>query len=248
MSQMHSKDGPGHIVAMGGGGFSVEQDNTLLDDFILSLSPRQSARVCFIPTASADSAPYLVKFYRSFSGRAIATDLTLFDPAAVPRRPSLTSELEAYIAEQDIFYVGGGNTAHLLALWRVHGLDRLLRDAWMRGATLCGVSAGMLCWFRGGLTDSFGGMEALHDGLGFLDATACPHYDGEALRRPTYQRLVEDGTLPWGYAADDRAAVHFHGTEFVEAISSHPDAGVYRVERVDGQMKETRLETRYLGA
>jgi peptidase E len=101
---------------IGGGGFSVEPDNGLLDDFILSLSPRQPAKVCFVPTASADSATYLVKFYRAFSGRAIATDLTLFDPPALPRRPSRTSELGPFVAAQDIIYVGGGNTANLLAI------------------------------------------------------------------------------------------------------------------------------------
>ncbi len=231
---------------MGGGGFSSDTENTLLDDFILSLSPRQPARVCFVPTASADSAPYLVKFYRALSGRAIASDLTLFDPPALPRRPARTSELAAHLAGQDVIYVGGGNTANLLAMWRTHGLDQVMREAWLRGAVLCGVSAGMLCWFRGGVTDSFGDLEMLQDGLGLIDATACPHYDGEAQRRPTYHRLIREGLQP-GYAADDGAALHFHGTELVEAISSRPVAAAYRVELVEGQVVETQLETRYLG-
>ena len=238
-------NGPGQIVAMGGGGFSVE-DNTLMDDFILSLSPRQPARVCFVPTASADSATYLVKFYRAFSGRAIATDLTLFDPASVPRRPARTSELADFIAAQDIIYVGGGNTANMLAMWRVHGIDKLLREAWQRGAILCGVSAGMICWFQAGVTDSFGDLEALPDGLGLIDGSACPHYDGEAERRPTYQRLVGDGLVA-GYAADDGAALHFRGKELVEVISSQAGAAAYRVERVDGEVVETRLPARLLG-
>jgi dipeptidase E len=237
---------PGHIVAMGGGGFSGEPDNGLLDDFILSLSPHQPAKVCFVPTASADSASYLVKFYRAFSGRAIATDLTLFDPHSLPRRPSRTSELGTFIAAQDIIYVGGGNTANLLAMWRTHGLDKLLRDAWSRGAILCGVSAGMICWFRGGVTDSFGGLEALADGLGLIDATACPHYDGEEQRRPTYHRLIGEG-LQWGYAADDGVALHFRGSELVEVVSSKTSAAAYRVELVDGRVVETRLEARFLG-
>ena len=231
---------------MGGGGFSVERDNLLIDDFILSLSPRQPAKICFVPTASADSAAYLVQFYRAFSGRALATDLTLFDPPSLPRRPQRTSELGTFVAEQDIIYVGGGNTANLLAMWRTHGLDKLLRDAWMRGAILCGVSAGMICWFRGGLTDSFGGLEALADGLGFIDATACPHYDGEEERRSTYHRLIGDG-LRGGYAADDAAALHFRGTELLEVVSSEAAAVAYRVELVDGRVVETRLQTRFLG-
>src|SRR5262245_35062954 len=150
---------------MGGGGFSMEPDNPLLDDFVLSLSRRQPARVCFIPTASADSANYIVKFYRAFSAKCIPTDLTLFETSALPRRPAPTAELEKFVAEQDVFYVGGGNTANLLALWRTHGLDRLLREAWSNGIVLSGVSAGMICWFRGGVTDSFGGFEPLDEGL-----------------------------------------------------------------------------------
>ena len=237
----------GHIVAMGGGGFSMEPDNPLLDDFILSLAPRQPARVCFVPTASADSAAYLVNFYRAFSGRAIPTDLTLFDPSSPARRPARTVDIPAFLAEQDIIYVGGGNTANMLAMWRVHGVDKALHAVWSNGATLCGVSAGMICWFNGGITDSFGGIAALHDGLGFLNATACPHYDGEAMRRPVYHQLVQEG-FPAGYAADDGAALHFRGTELVEAISSRPQAAAYRVELADGNVVETRLATRFLGA
>lgn len=243
---MNTPSTPGHIVAMGGGGFSMESDNTLMDDFILSLSPRQPAKVCFVPTASADSAGYLVKFYRAFSGRAIATDLTFFDPSTPSRQPGRSSELEAFIAAQDIIYVGGGNTANLLAIWRVHGLDRILREAYLQGKILCGVSAGMICWFRGGVTDSFGDLDALNDGLGIIDATACPHYDGEAQRRPTYHRLVGGG-FPAGYAADDGAALYFHGSELVEAVSSQAHAGAYRVELVNGEVVETRLPTRVLG-
>jgi peptidase E len=117
---------PGHIVALGGGGFSMEPDNPLLDDFILSLSRRRPARVCFIPTASADSATYLVKFYRAFSGRCVPTDLTIFDSPVLRRQPERTADLKAFVSAQDVFYVGGGSTANVLSLWRAHGLDRLL--------------------------------------------------------------------------------------------------------------------------
>ena len=244
---MTSEDHPGQIVAMGGGGFSMEPDNSLLDDFVLSLSTRRPARVCFVPTASADAATYLVRFYRAFAERAVATDLTLFDAPSLPRRPAATGELDAYVAEQDIVYVGGGSTANLLALWRAHGLDRVLRDAWMRGTVLCGVSAGMLCWFRGGVTDSFGRLDGLADGLGLLDASACPHYDGESERRPTYHRLIGDGVLGAGYAADDGVALHFRGPELVEPVASVRDAAAYRVELVDGEAVEARLDARYLG-
>src|SRR6478735_8710489 len=140
---------------MGGGGFSMEPNNPLLDDFILSLSQRQPPRVCFLPTAGGDSPAYVARFYRTLSARCVASDLTLID-SALPRRPAESRDLGAFVAEHDIFYVGGGNTAHLLALWRTHGLDQLLRAAWLRGAILCGVSAGMNCWFEGSITDSLG--------------------------------------------------------------------------------------------
>lgn len=243
---MTSTTRAGQIVAMGGGGFSVGPEPQLIDDFILSLAPKQPAKICFVPGASAESAAYLVKFYRAFSGRALTTDLTIFDPPAMPRRPSSTADLSSFLDEQDIIYVGGGNTANLLAMWRVHGLDKLLLKAWNRGAILCGVSAGMICWFRGGVTDSFGPLAALNDGLGLIDATACPHYDGEINRRPTYHRLIKDG-FQWGFAADDGAALHFQGTELKEAVGWKDSAAAYRVQLVDGQVVESRLPTRLLG-
>jgi len=236
----------GQIVAMGGGGFSMEPENSLLDDFVLSLSRRQPARVCFLPTASADSPAYVAKFYRAFAGRSIPTDVTTFDPTAFARHPALTADLPRVLADQDVIYVGGGNTANLLAIWRAHGIDRILKDAWLEGVVMTGVSAGMLCWFRGGVTDSFGGLAALNDGLGLIDATACPHYDGEAERRPAYHRLVAEG-FPGGFAADDGAALYFRGTELVEAVSSRPGAGAYRVALVEGHAVESRLGVRYLG-
>ena len=241
-----SPESRGHIVAMGGGGFLMEPENPLLDDFVLSLAQRHPARVCFVPTASADSAPNIVRFYRAFAGRALPSDLTLTD-GPLARQPQRTLDLQGFVASQDVFYVGGGNTANLLALWRVHGLDKLFREAWREGAVFAGVSAGMLCWFRAGITDSFGGLELLSDGLGFLEGSACPHYDGEPGRRPAYHRLVAEG-LAGGYAADDGAALHFAGTSFREAVSSRPNAGVYRVERHENKVIETRLPVRFLGS
>ena len=225
----------------------MEPENPLLDDFVLGLARRHPARVCFIPTASADAPAYIVRFYRAFAGRCVPTDLTLWDPQSLPHHPGRTSDLSAFIAGQDVIYVGGGNTANLLVLWRRHGLDGIVREAWSRGAVLAGVSAGMLCWFSGGITDSFGGLEPLDDGLGLIDASACPHYDGEPGRRPAYHRAISAGMKP-GYAADDGAALHFHGPAFAEAVSSKPGAYAYRVELTADGVTETRLPVRFLGA
>ena len=237
--------GAGHIVALGGGGFSMKGAFTALDDFILSLARRSRPRVCFIPTASADAPTYIVRFYRAFGDRCIATDLTLNDPPALPRRPARTSDLADFIGAQDAFFVGGGNTAHLLALWRLHGLDRLLREAWMNGAVLAGISAGMICWFEAGLTDSFGGLEPLTGGLGLIAGSACPHYDGEPGRRARYHGLIATG-FPAGYAADDDTALHFTGTTLTEVVTERADAAGYRIERDGDRAIETPLSARLL--
>jgi peptidase E len=226
----------GRIVAMGGGGFM--DGDPLLDEYILELTGKEHPRVCFVPTASADAQVAMVGFYRFFSGRAEPFDLTLFD-----RR---VQDLRGFLLSQDVIYVGGGNTANMLAVWRVHGVDVILREAWEQGVLLCGMSAGANCWFECSITDSFGpALAPLEDGLGFLPGSFCPHYDGESQRRPTYELLVSEG-FPPGLAADDCAAVRFEGTEIAECVSSKPEAGVYRVEMVDGDIVQTSLETRYL--
>jgi peptidase E len=230
---------------MGGGGFSMEPDNPLLDDHVLALGRsaggRKRPRVCFLPTASGDSEGYIAGFYTAFAGRSEATHLALFN-----RR---VDDLEALLLDQDVVYVGGGNTANMLAIWRAHGVDRALRRAWEAGVVMAGLSAGSLCWFESGTTDSFGlELAGLVDGLGFLPGSHSPHYDGEALRRPLYQRLVAEGALPEGLAADDGAALVFRRTGLVEVVTSRPAARAYRVVRgPDGLAIETELATRYLG-
>ena len=230
----------GAIVGMGGGGFSEEPDNPLLDRYVLSLARRERPRVCFVATASGDSEGYVARFYRAFAEHDCRpADLGLFD-----RR---VGDLRRFVLEQDVVYVGGGNTASLLAVWRTHGLDSILREALDAGAVLCGVSAGMNCWFQASTTDSFGPeLAPLHDGLDFVAASACPHYDNEAQRRPLYHRLVADG-FPAGYAADEGAALHFDSAgALVEAVASRESARGYRVDP-DGTAAEQPLPTRYLG-
>ncbi len=142
----------------------------------------------------------------------------------------------------DAILVCGGNTANMLAVWRVHGFDRILREAWEAGVVLFGWSAGMICWFEAGVTDSFGPqLDGMRDGLGFLPGSACPHYDGEERRRPVYTSLVADG-FPAGIALDDAAAARFAGPELVEVVGGTDGARGYRVEPGG----ETPLETRAL--
>ena len=226
------------ILALGGGGFSMEPRNPLLDDYLLSLTGRKRPRICFLPTASGDADGYVARFLRAFRRRADASALTLF---GTPR-----TDIRRYILSRHAIIVGGGNTANMLAIWRVHGVDRFLREAWRRGVVLSGLSAGMICWFEAGVTDSFGPLAPLRDGLGLLPGSACPHYDGEARRRPTYRRLVARG-FPAGFAADDGAALHFVGRKLHACVSSRPGARGWRVERKGRSVVETELPTRFLG-
>jgi dipeptidase E len=227
------------IVALGGGGFSMEPENPLLDDHILTLSGADRPRVLFVPTASADSDDYCERFLAAFPPeRAQASVLALFHRTV--------ADLEAHVLAQDVVYVGGGSTANLLAVWRVHGLDRALRAAYDAGVVLAGISAGMNCWFEASVTDSFGPeLAGLPDGLGFLPGSACPHYDGEALRRPVYHRLVAEG-FPGGYAADESAALVFVGGDLSEVVASRPGVQGYRVALVDGAVREEPIPARLL--
>jgi len=205
----------------------------VLERYTLGLTGKERPRVLYLPTATGDEASR-IEFFRE--RRPDASVLRLFwlaDDLVDPR---------ALVLEHDVVVVGGGNTANMLAVWRVHGVDTALREAWERGAVLTGASAGMICWFECGVTDSFGALAPLHDGLGFLAGSACPHYDGEADRRPTYTRLVQDEAFPAGYAADEAAALHFRGTELVECVASAPGASVYRV----GPDGEVPLPTRVI--
>lgn len=231
------------ILAMGGGGFSMEPDNPLLDDYLLSLAPAgRKPRICFVPTASGDSEGYSERFLAAFgSERAEATVLSLFNRTV--------ADLDTFVLQQDIIYVGGGNTANLLAVWRVHGLDVALTKAYREGVVLAGISAGMNCWFEASVTDSFdtNALAPLPDGLGLLPGSACPHYDGEALRRGTYLDLIQNG-FPTGYAAEDGAALHFTNGELTTVVASRPQATAYKLTPGPTAPTEQPLPTRFLGA
>ena len=202
----------------------MEPRNPRLDRYILASANKPRPRVAFVATASGDSRDYVRRFYLAMEKhRCRPSDVSLFRLDTDPRPPV------ARLLEQDVIYVGGGNTANLLAIWRLHGVDKAMRQAWRRGAVLCGVSAGMICWFESSVTDSFGPLRELRDGLGLLPGSACPHYDGEANRRPTFHRLVREKILPGGVAADDGAAVHFVGRRILCCVASRPHARAYRV-------------------
>jgi peptidase E len=206
---------------------------------VLALAARrpERPRVCYVPTAGGDSLPHVATFYRTCSMLGCeGSDLPLFNRGGEDPREKLLA--------QDVIWVGGGNTANLLAIWRLHGVDAAMREAWEAGVVLAGSSAGMICWFEASITDSFGPQLApLDDGLGFLPGSACPHYDGEERRRPVYRAAVADG-FPGGYAADDHAALLFEGTELVECVAGREGARAWSVALEDGEVAERALPTR----
>jgi dipeptidase E len=222
----------GDILAMGGG--ALLHPDSRIDELMLELTGSRRPRVCYVGTASAHLPERVELFYDAFRGRSCEpTHLELF---GMPDDPA------AHVARQEAIYVGGGNTANMLAIWRVHGVDRALRDAWERGAVLGGMSAGANCWFEDSVTDSFGpALRPLGGGLALLRGSFCPHYDGEPGRRPAYTRLVREGTLPPGYAADDDAAFHFEGAELREVVSQRAGARGYRVTAAGEEPLEARL-------
>ncbi len=230
-----------HVVAFGGDGFYTDPQSTLTARFLIGLTGIQRPRVCFLPTASGDDQSYVEAFHLRYSPELCdASHLSLF------RRE--VKDLRSFLLSQNIIYVGGGNTANMLAIWRVHGVDAILREAYEAGIVLCGTSAGSLCWFECGVTDSFGlDLAPLRDGLGFISGSNCPHYDSEERRQPQYRKFILEG-LPAGFAADDGAALHFVNGEFREAISSKPSARAFHVRREGGEVIERPLAVRFLGA
>jgi peptidase E len=203
----------------------------------------RAPRVCHVGTASGDQQWFNALFSEAGQAAGITvTHLNLFP------MPSVADPAE-FLLGHDVVWVGGGSVANLLAVWRVHGLDRVFREVWEAGVVLAGVSAGSLCWHVGGTTDSFGpDLRAVTNGLGFLPHSAGVHYDSEPQRRPLYQELVGSGVLPAGYATDDGVGIVYHGTEFAEAVSEVSGKGAYRVTRDQGGTAtvEERIEPRVL--
>jgi peptidase E len=220
------------IVGIGGGGSTPEQVRKL-QRYVLGLVPPERPRICYVPTAVGDAAESIVRFYETYAGLGELSHVRFF--------PYPPDDLRGFTLAHDLLVVSGGNTANLLAIWRVHGFDAIVREAWEEGVVLTGGSAGMICWYEASVTDSFGPqLDGLRDGLGVLAGSACPHYDGEELRRPRYRDLV-DGGFPAGVAAEDGVALRYDGSELAEVVTCRPGAQAYRVEPGTESPLPTRL-------
>jgi dipeptidase E len=220
------------LLAMGGGGFSMEPDNPKLDQFLLSLSSKAKPNICFLGTASGDAEGYIEHFYSAFKNQSCT-------PAHLSLFKAPKGNLRDFVLEQDIFYVGGGNTRNLLVLWKEWGLDQLLFEAWKKGAVLAGISAGSICWFEEGLTDSVTGKLLPLKALGFIKGSNCPHFDGEPLRRPAYLKFIGDQEMRRGIACDDGVAAYYEDGQLVRVVSSRPMAKAYSLSlSSDGELIE----------
>jgi peptidase E len=230
------------ILATSGGireGRRTRWEFSALTDYAIELSEvtGREPRVCFVATALGDDPAALLHLHEAAQVRGVRpSHLALFPMPNV-------DDIEALLLDQDVVWVFGGSVAGLLAMWRLHGVDAAMRAAWQAGVVLTGVSAGSICWHVGGTTDSFGPeLRPVTNGLGLVPFSNGVHYDSEPQRRPLFQRLIADGTLPAGYATDDGAGVLYRGTEFVEAVSEYDGAAAYFVDMTS----ETGLDTRRL--
>ncbi len=228
------------ILALGGHEFDRRNGNGAICDLIVDLVESSQPRVCLLPTASGDPEDQISRFRRAFGERdCIPTVVSLFRLGTKPM------DLRSALLTQDAIYVGGGSLTNLIAIWRAHGLDQLLRECWREGVLLCGQSAGAMCWFQGGITSSSGKL-MVGQGLGFLPGSACVHYRSQPLRRRELLRAIAREDLPGGLGLEDHTGALFEDEQFAEAVSTRDDARVWRVTAARGRAREAALEPRRL--
>ena len=227
------------IIALGGGGFSMTPENLALDRYILDQSRAARPKVCFLGQASAESVDYALKFYRAFTRLGA-------EPAELRLYQDTPRDIRAQLLLQDVIYVGGGNTLNMIALWRAWDIPAILREALEQGIVLAGISAGAICWFERGLSDSRPGGFSAVEALGFLPGSFSPHFDGEPGRRPRFHELVQAGELPAGLAADDDVALHFIDGELRLILGAREGAAAYRVSPGASAAREERLAAKLL--
>ena len=221
------------IIAIGGGGFTLDLDDLTIDRYVLAQSGKKNPRIAYVPTAAGDSDSSIVRFYSAFTTlRCRPSHLSFF---------KRTPDLRAWMLAQDVIYVGPGNTKSMLAIWREWGLPEILREAWERGIVLAGTSAGSICWFEQGVTDSFADRLRAIPCMGFLPGSCCPHYDGEAERAPAFRKMIQRGEVMPGIAIDDHAAVHFSGTAIKRVVAGRKGSGAYRVQKRGGKISQRAL-------
>jgi dipeptidase E len=229
---------PKQIIPIGGGGFYRDPENLELEKYIIRQAGEESPRVAFVPTASGEPDHYVASFYSAFLKLGCRPSVLTFFKR--------TPDVRSFLLNQDIIYVGGGNTKSLLAVWHDWGVAEILHEGWESGIVLTGVSAGAICWFEQGLTDSFADGLRPVNCLGLLPGSCCPHYDGEAQRRPSYHRLLASGEISTGVAIEDWTGVHYINTDIHRVITSKRGARAYSMRSAHGSVQEVPLSTEHL--
>ena len=228
----------GHIIAIGGGGFGRNPKHNKIEKYILEQANKANPRIVFVPTASGEDDRYIVNFYKCFSNLDCNPEHIKFFER--------TPRLDGIINKADIIYVGGGNTKSMLGVWREWKFDNLLHKAYKRGKVLCGVSAGAICWFKQGVTDSWASNLNVLSCLGFIDGMACPHYQEEKDRRPSVHSLLIKDKIKSGYAIDGGAAIHFVDGNYKDSLQFYKNSNVYHVSNQNGEVKENIMKMRIL--
>lgn len=219
-----------NIVAIGGGGFGRISKDNRIEDYILSLSSKENPNICFIPTATGDNDAYKVNYYDVFTKfNCNPTHIDFF---------KRTVDLSEHISKQDIIFVGGGNTKSMLAVWKDWGLDILLKDAYEGGTVMSGVSAGAICWFERGITDSWAHDLAIMDCLGFVKGICCPHYDEEPARRPFVKKALQKDLIDHCLSIEGNCALHIKDDYPFKAVNFGNEKNTYRTTITDGEVLE----------
>jgi len=225
----------GHIIAIGGGGFGRSPENPIIEKYILDQSNSANPNICFFPTASAENKGYIDNYYKAFSKLdCTPTHISLFK-----RTPDVKAEIE----KSDIIYIGGGNTKSMLAVFEEWGINRLLLEAYKNGKILAGVSAGAICWFTKGITDSWADELKVLDCLDMLPGCCCPHYDGEKDRRPSVIEFINSGKIESCIALEDGAAIHYKDGNLMNAVSFYKGANVYNIYQENGDIREIPMDS-----
>ncbi len=237
-----TKQSYGQIIALGGGGFSDQPDNLLLDEYLLLQTNKAKPKVLFLPTAGGDHEDYIAKFYRAYNKfNCKPTHLSLTKKNISYRK------LEQTVLSQDLIFVGGGSPKFLMQVWRKAGLDRIIKKAWKQGVILSGMSAGAICWYEDGFTNPKDDIWRRISCLGFLEGSFCPHYDKRGELRKAYRKMISSREIESGYGVQDGVALHYVGTELKYIISSSPDAKALYVKKSGFRVTEKELKPTYLG-
>ena len=218
------------VIAIGGGGFGRTQKSHLIEQYILDQSSQEKPNICFIPTATGDLDPYVVNFYSVFSKlNCNPSHISFF---------KRTIDLEEHILNQDVIFVGGGNTKSMLAVWKDWGLDLILKKAYDQGAVMSGVSAGAICWFEQGLTDSWASELKMMPCMNFISGNCAPHYDEEPQRRPATKKLLQDNAISFMYGIEGGAALHFINEQPEKTVRFQKNKHSYNVTLKDSTVSE----------